>query len=147
MNLNQKSSADQIIENLLSIDVDGETMNYIIEGTNLNYQILKQLIMESSDFDINNLLEERNSFHDSGRNNHLIEIMTNKSNENELKHRLEMIEDDLRVIREFIYARGLADVFKEPSKTSEQVWNNLNNIEIACDLSSDESLSWRLYRD
>ena len=71
----------------------------------------------------------------------------NKSNENELKHRLEMIEDDLRVIREFIYARGLADVFKEPSKTSEEVWNNLNNIEIACDLSSDESLSWRLYRD
>jgi hypothetical protein len=147
MNLNQKSSADQIIENLLSIDVDGETINYIIEGTNLKYQILKQLIMQSSDFDINNLLEERNSFHDSGRNNHLIEIMTNKSNENELKHRLEMIEDDLRVIREFIHARGLADVFKEPSKTSEEVWNNINNIEIACDLSSDESLSWRLYRD
>ena len=80
-------------------------------------------------------------------NHNQIEIMTNKSNENELKHRLEMIEDDLRVIREFIYARGLSDVFKEPSKTSEEVWNNLNNIEIACDLSSDESLSWRLYRD
>jgi hypothetical protein len=42
---------------LFSIEVDGETMNYIIEGTHLKYQILKQLIMESSDFDINNLLE------------------------------------------------------------------------------------------
>jgi len=61
MDLNQKSSADHIIEHLLAIDVDGETMQYIVEGTNLKYQILKQLIMESSDFDINNLLEERNS--------------------------------------------------------------------------------------
>jgi len=72
MDLNQKSSADHIIEHLLAIDVDGETMQYIIEGTNLKYQILKQLIIESSDFDLNNLLEERNSFHDSGSKNHFI---------------------------------------------------------------------------
>ena len=70
MNLNQKSSADHIIEHLLAIDVDGETIQYIIEGTNMKYQILKQLIMESSDFDINNLLEERDSLHDSGSNSH-----------------------------------------------------------------------------
>jgi hypothetical protein len=70
MDLNQKSSADHIIEHLLAIDVDGETMQYIVEGTNLKYQILKQLIMESDDFDINNLLEERNSFHDLGSNSH-----------------------------------------------------------------------------
>ena len=62
MDLNQKSSADHIIEHLLAIDVDGETIQYIIEGTNMKYQILKQLIMESSDFDINNLLEERYEF-------------------------------------------------------------------------------------
>ena len=62
MDLNQKSSADHIIEYLLAIDVDGETIQYIIEGTNMKYQILKQLIMESSDFDINNLLEERYEF-------------------------------------------------------------------------------------
>jgi hypothetical protein len=65
--------------------------------------------------------------------------------ENELKHRLEMISDDLRVIREFIWSKGLADVFREPSSTSDEVWTNLNNIEIACDLSTDESLSWKLY--
>jgi len=65
--------------------------------------------------------------------------------ENELKHRLEMVSDDLRVIREFIYTNGLADKFREPSRTSDEVWSNLNNIEIACDLSSDESLSWKLY--
>ena len=71
MDLNQKSSADHIIEHLLAIDVDGETMEYIIEGTNLKNQMLKQLIMTSSDFDINNILDERNEFHDEGRNSHL----------------------------------------------------------------------------
>jgi hypothetical protein len=71
MDLNQKSSADHIIEHLLAIDVDGETMEYIIEGTNLKNQMLKQLIMTSSDFDINNILDERNEFHDEGSNNHL----------------------------------------------------------------------------
>jgi hypothetical protein len=65
--------------------------------------------------------------------------------ENELKHRLAMVEDDLRVIREFIWSKGLSDVFREPSSTSDEVWTNLNNIEIACELSTDESLSWKLY--
>jgi hypothetical protein len=63
MDLNQKSSADRIIEHLLQIDVDGETMEYIINGTNLKYQMLKQLLIQSSDFDIKNLLEERDSVH------------------------------------------------------------------------------------
>ena len=67
--------------------------------------------------------------------------------ERELQHRLAMIEDDLRVIRDFIYTNGLADKFREPSRTSDEVWSNLNNIEIACDLSSDESLQWKLYED
>jgi hypothetical protein len=71
MDLKQKSSADHIIEHLLSIDVDGEMMEYIINGTHLNKQILKQLILQSSDFDINNLLEERDILHDSGSNSHL----------------------------------------------------------------------------
>jgi len=70
MDLNQKSSADHIVDHLLSIEVDGETMQYIIEGTHLKYQVLKQLIMESSDFDIKNLLEERDSIHDLGNNKH-----------------------------------------------------------------------------
>ena len=65
--------------------------------------------------------------------------------ERELQHRLEMVADDLRVIREFIYQKGLANVFRERSRTSDEVWMNLNNIEIACDLSSDESLSWKRY--
>ena len=71
MNLNQQSSADHIIEHLLAIDVDKETMEYIINGTNLIMPILQQLLIKSSDNDINNLLEERNTFHDQGSNAHL----------------------------------------------------------------------------
>jgi hypothetical protein len=71
MDLNQESLANNIIEHLLAIDVDGETLEYIIRGVNLNDQILKQLIMTSSDLDINNSLEERNTFHDEGSNYHL----------------------------------------------------------------------------
>jgi hypothetical protein len=64
----------------------------------------------------------------------------------QLKHRLAMIKDDLDVIRSFIYSEQLDKTFFErPSKTSDECWTNLNNIEIACDLSTDESLSWKLY--
>jgi hypothetical protein len=64
--------------------------------------------------------------------------------EEQLKHRLEMVQDDLRVIRKFIYEQGYD--FTLPSSQSEEAWTNLNNIEIACDLSTDESLSWKLFR-
>ena len=56
MNANQKSSADHIIEHLNAIEIDGETMEYIIKGVGMSYQMLRQLIMKSSDFDINNII-------------------------------------------------------------------------------------------
>lgn len=60
MNANQKLTADHIIETLNSIEADGETLEYIIRNTAQEYQVLKQLLMKASEFDINNLLEERN---------------------------------------------------------------------------------------
>lgn len=75
MDRNQKSSADHIIEHLLAIDVDGETMEYIIKSVGMDMQMLKQLGMNASDLDINNLLEERTEFHDKGSNEHLCEDM------------------------------------------------------------------------
>ncbi len=71
MDINQKSSADHIIEHLNAIDVDGETMEYIVNGVNMSHQILRQLIMKSSDFDLNNIIAERDEFHDQGRNKNL----------------------------------------------------------------------------
>ena len=59
MNLNQQSSADHIIEHLIAIDVDGETMQYIIEKVGMNDQMLRQLIMSNPESDIKDLLEEK----------------------------------------------------------------------------------------
>lgn len=72
--------------------------------------------------------------------------MENKMSELEqLKHRLAMIKDDLDIIRKFIYSEQLDKAFERQSETADECWTNLNNIEIACDLSTDESLSWKLY--
>ena len=71
MDINQKSSADHIIEHLIAIDVDGETMHYIIEKTGLSYQMLRQLIMLAGDNELNYVLAERNEIHDQGKNTHL----------------------------------------------------------------------------
>jgi len=63
----------------------------------------------------------------------------------ELKHRLAMIEDDLKVIRAFIYEQELNVTFQKPTPMADECWTHLNNIEIACDLSSEECLSWKLF--
>jgi transcription initiation factor IIE alpha subunit len=59
MDNNQKSSADHIIEHLLAIDVDGETMQYIISGTMMGGQMLKQLMRNASELEIKNNLQHR----------------------------------------------------------------------------------------
>ena len=66
-------------------------------------------------------------------------------NEIQLKHRLAMVEDDLRVIRAFIYREELNETFQKPTEMADECWTHLNNIEIACDLSSEESLGWKLF--
>ena len=63
----------------------------------------------------------------------------------QLQHRLIMVKDDLEIIRQFIYTNGLIETFRQRSSTSDECITNLNNIEIACDLTSDESLNWKLY--
>jgi hypothetical protein len=63
----------------------------------------------------------------------------------QLKHRLAMIEDDMRVVRAFIYEQELGETFQKPTPMADECWTHLNNIDIACDLSSEESLSWKLF--
>ena len=67
--------------------------------------------------------------------------------EQQLEHRLAMVVDDLKVIRKFIAEQGLTGEFQMPSSTSDEAFTNLNNIEIACDLTNDECLSWQHYND
>ena len=61
----------------------------------------------------------------------------------QLKHRLAMVADDLKDIRAFIYKEGLAETFQKPTEHCDEAFTHLNNIEIACDLSTDESLTWK----
>jgi len=71
--MTKEQQVQQVINILNAIDVDGETMEYIIEEVGMTTQMLRQLMMIANDLHINNILEERNSFHDRGNNNHLNE--------------------------------------------------------------------------
>jgi hypothetical protein len=49
----------EIIAKLKAIDVDGETMQYIIEQVGMSDQMLRQLIMSNPESDTKDLLEEK----------------------------------------------------------------------------------------
>jgi hypothetical protein len=53
------TKVDAVIQYLNSIEVDGETMEYIIEKVNMREQMLRQLIMSSPVRDTRLLFEER----------------------------------------------------------------------------------------
>jgi len=68
--------------------------------------------------------------------------------EDQLKLRLELVLDDIKAIKEFIYENGLSEIFQRPTKHADECWTHFNNIEIACDLNDDESLSWgKFYKE
>jgi len=66
----------------------------------------------------------------------------------ELKHRLSCIEGDLEIIENHICRYDKDYIFKKPSLNpdgsvnADEAWHNITNIEIACDLNSDEALEW-----
>ena len=59
MTVVQEAMADLIITALKSIEVDGETMQYIIEKTGMQDQMLRQLIMSASIDEVQELIEEK----------------------------------------------------------------------------------------
>ena len=59
MTVVQEAMADLIITALKSIEVDGETMQYIIEKTGMHDQMLRQLIMSASIDEVQELIEEK----------------------------------------------------------------------------------------
>jgi|LakMenE18May11ns_1017448.scaffolds.fasta_scaffold8253290_2 hypothetical protein len=65
----------------------------------------------------------------------------------QLEHRLSMVLDDLNILKKFIIQEDLGKVFEtKNTATSDSAYCNINNIDIACDLSNDESLSWGVYK-
>jgi hypothetical protein len=69
-----------------------------------------------------------------------------KNLKNNYTHRLAMIQDELKALREFIHSSSeLQSKFGEPSSYSDTALTHLNNIEVACDLEDSESLRWKPY--
>ena len=59
MTLLKVAMADLIFTALNSIEVDGETMQYIIEKTGMQDQMLRQLIMSAPIDQVQELIEEK----------------------------------------------------------------------------------------
>ena len=55
----QQQILDQIILQLRQIDVDGQSMEYILKETGMEVQMLRQLIMCGNIYTITHFLEER----------------------------------------------------------------------------------------
>jgi hypothetical protein len=59
----------------------------------------------------------------------------------EVMHRMRMVLDDLKVIK----SQFTPEELEVSTPYAEDLYTHFNNIEIALDLDSDESLSWKLY--
>ena len=57
---------ENVVETLAKIDVDGETLKYIIEQLGMNNQMLRQLIMDNPESDIKDLLDEKITLSNKG---------------------------------------------------------------------------------
>ena len=59
MDSHQLEHAEAVISRLKAIDVDGETMQYILEKVGMEYQMHRQLIMTAPADETLHLLEEK----------------------------------------------------------------------------------------
>lgn len=65
----------------------------------------------------------------------------------QLEHRLKMVQDDLNILKRLINDMGLEKTFENiNTATSDCAFHNISNIEIACDLNNEESLSWGMFK-
>lgn len=55
----KKENLDKIIKELIDLDIDGESMQYILVETGMDYQMLSQLIMTMPFEEVNQKYEER----------------------------------------------------------------------------------------
>ena len=57
-----KTYVNDIINKLQMIDVDGETMQYILKKVGMEEQMLRQLVMSLPMSEVKEIFEERNQF-------------------------------------------------------------------------------------
>ena len=63
----------------------------------------------------------------------------------ELEHRLAMVKEDSIVLQRYITNNGLDEAFQKATEMSDDAWTHFANIDIACDLESNESLDWKSF--
>lgn len=57
--LRVRDKVERIISDLSHIEIDGETMQYILERVGMEDQMLRQLIMSNPESDTKDILEEK----------------------------------------------------------------------------------------
>lgn len=77
----------------------------------------------------------------------MTEIEELKKEVQELKHRLVMVADDVKAFVNFLDKNRMMESLEVPCEHSDSAWSYILNMEVACDLTSDECLSWKLYSE
>ena len=63
----------------------------------------------------------------------------------ELEHRLAMVKEDSLELQKFITAKGMDEAFQNSTDMCDEAWSHFANIDIACDLNSNEALDWKKF--
>lgn len=137
-NKDQKKTFKKVVKKLKKIEIDGESTQQLLQEIGHEEQMLRQLVMSMPIDVVVALFKERVEYERDCGKTVISPIDSN------IEYRLMMIKDDVIALRQFININDLTKVFNTDGHLG---FTCLNNIEIACDLTSDESLSWKLYSD
>ena len=108
----------KVIDILKDIEVCGEDMEYILDEVGMSEQMLKQL----------------------SKNVGIPFVSHVDFNGDSFNRRFELIKDEVNEL-----LSSLKD--KHQDNWEKEIHSHMSNIEIACDLNDDESLTWRFYAD
>lgn len=136
-NERQEKIFKKVVKKLTYIEIDGESTQHLLQKIGQEEQMLRQLMMSMPMNLVNDYYNERLEYELNLDNNYIHPI------KKDYEHRLKMINDDLRVI----YSNISTEILNQATDHNDTLQQCFNNIEIACDLTNDESLSWKLYSD
>jgi hypothetical protein len=126
----QTDSVELMINLIKSIpDWDGETTQYLLEQIGMDDQMLSQLMLSKDVELVNEIYSEIPN----------VNKVYGKIDD-QINHRIAMILDDVLLIRKY------ATTWLEDDR-EQDLFTCLNNIEIACDLRTNESLTWGIYSE
>jgi hypothetical protein len=122
---------EAVIQLLNSMDIDGEGMEYIINGVGMNDQMLRQLIMNNPESDTKDLLEEKVMLSDTRLEEtkiwKIIKVMNEfeENNPEQLRQFIKELDNLIDKYHANIYL--LDDVFEGTEMIKQSVQNQLRN--------------------